>query len=131
MGTLILVPFLCVVTYVVWIVAPVLTDHFSVRGALHAALAKARLGANDDTIRIVFINEVRGIGSVESIDDQNKLVVEPGGMGFQAKDLKIDRNDDDDMVRLRISYERIVQLRPTPLLRVIPFNAVVEGKVEK
>ncbi|QRO01860.1 hypothetical protein JRI60_24000 [Archangium violaceum] len=105
---------------------PFYVDHLDVKEAVAVAHNLSGRNYNDAMLRNVIRERTGQLGSHWERDQFDRDVLMPG-LGLNDEQILIERSDVTQNVRIEVSYERTVRLKPTNAVRTLHFSAVKEG----
>jgi hypothetical protein len=126
LGTLLLLALIGGGLYFVVMVAPFYVDHLDVKEAVSAAHNLAGKNSNDEVLRAEIRNRTSRMGEHVEKDSWDVERVVPG-LGLTDEQITIERSSVTQDVRIEVTYEREVQLKPTSYIHKMHFSAVREG----
>jgi hypothetical protein len=126
LGGLVFLTLIAGAIYAAVLVVPLYVDHLTVKEAVTVAHNLAGKNYSDDMLRNTIRDRTSQIGQHWGRDrfDNEELVP---GLGLTDEEIVIERNEVNQYVRINVSYDREVQLKPTDIVRTLHFSAVKEG----
>jgi hypothetical protein len=126
LGSLVVLALVAGAIYAGVLVVPLYVDHLDVKEAVAVAHNLAGKNHSDAMLRSTIRERTRELGSHWEVDSFNRDVLMPG-LGLKDEQILIERSEVTQNVRIEVSYERAVQLKPTQAVRTLHFTAVKEG----
>jgi hypothetical protein len=126
LGSLVFLALAAGVIYAGVMVVPFYVDNLDVKEAVAVAHNLAGKNYSDAMLRSTIRERTNELGSHWEIDEFNSDVLKPG-LGLKDEQILIERSDVTQNVRIEVSYERTLQLKPTSSVRTLHFSVVKEG----
>ncbi len=114
--------------YAVWMLSPPVLDNLDVKEAIDVALNQAR--RSDDDLKRLILNRLGRVGTHQAEDDFGNLV-EKEGLGLTEDNVYIERDEVADTLLIRVTYDRVVQLRPSQYTYTLSFSPEKEGPISR
>ena len=109
-------------------VAPAYLDNLDVSEAVAASIAKAKNFATDETIRGTILQASRRVGTHKA-DDGYGNITEQTGLGLTDDNIEIIRDSVQNMIQIRVEYEREMELKPLNRVVRLRFAVHKEGPI--
>ncbi|WP_257458920.1 hypothetical protein [Archangium lipolyticum] len=126
LGTLLLLAVVGGAIYAGAMVGPFYVDHLDVKEAVAVAHNLSGKNYSDPMLRNIIRERTSQLGSHWERDQFDRDVLKPG-LGLTDEQILIERSEVTQNVRIEVSYERTVRLKPTNAVRTLRFSAVKEG----
>jgi hypothetical protein len=126
LGSLVFLTALASGIYALVMVAPYYVDHLDVKEAVAAAHSLAGQNYSDAMLRHTIRDRTKEMGQHWERDQFDRDVLMPG-LGLTDEEILIERSEVTQNVRIEVTYERELRLKPTNIVRTLHFSAVKEG----
>jgi hypothetical protein len=126
LGTLVMLALVASGIYFVVMVAPLYVDHMDVKEAVSVAHNLAGRNPNDGVLRAEIRERTSRMGEHVEKDTWGVERVVPG-LGLTDEQILIERSGITQNVRIEVTYERSVRLKPLDYVHTVQFSAVREG----
>ena len=103
-------------------------DNLDVKEAIDVALNQAQ--RSDDDLQRLILTRLSKVGTHPAEDDFGNAVEEPG-LGLTEDNIYIERNEVAGTLLIRVSYDRVVQLKPSKSTYTLSFSPEKEGPVSR
>jgi hypothetical protein len=128
LGSLVLIAAFVGFVYGVWMFSTPVLDNLDVKEAIDVALNQAQ--RSDEELERVILQRLSKVGTHQAVDDFGNLVVEEG-LGLTEENIYIERNEVAGTLFIRVSYDRVVQLKPTKSTYTLSFSPEKEGPISR
>jgi len=125
LGTLVFLTLIVGGIYALVVVAPFYVDHLDVKEAVAVAHNLAGKNYSDVQLRQAIRERTKDMGEHWEVDQYGQDVLKPGLL--TDEEILIERSEVSEEVRIEVSYERELRLKPTNMVRTLQFSAVKEG----
>ncbi len=126
LGSLVFLALVAGVIYAGVMVVPFYVDNLDVKEAVAVAHNLAGKNYSDAMLRSTIRERTSELGSHWEVDEFDRDVLKPG-LGLKDDQILIERSEVTQNVRIEVSYERTVQLKPSNAVRTLHFSVVKEG----
>jgi hypothetical protein len=126
LGTLVFLSLIGAGFYSLVMIVPFYVDHLDVKEAVTVAHNLAGRNSNDAVLRREIRERTARMGHHWEKDQYDNDVLKPG-LGLTDQQILIERSGVTQNVRIAVSYERKVRLKPTNYIHTIQFSAEKEG----
>ena len=110
-------------------ILPAYTDDLDVKQAMASVLIFAAT-RSDDQLRTELQEKLQNIGTHVAYDGWGNNLVVPG-LVFGERELLIERDDVRHLIRMEVTYERVVDLHPLPKKVTLSFHDFKEGPLSR
>ncbi|HSP79007.1 MAG TPA: hypothetical protein VLQ93_10785, partial [Myxococcaceae bacterium] len=126
LGSLVFLSLIAAGIYAVVMIVPFYVDHLDVKEAVAVAHNLSGRNSNDATLRNEIRQRTSQMGNHWERDQYDNDVLKPG-LGLTDEQILIERSGVTQNVRIAVSYERKVRLKPTNYIYTLHFSAEREG----
>lgn len=112
-----------------WVFGPAYSDQFDVKDEVWQTFSTALKG--EEMARDALIHRLNtSIGWHYEIDEESGAEVIRPGLGVAAEAVEVKADAENEIVRVRVEYDRVLPLKPTSRRTVVHFVAEKSGKVK-
>ncbi len=128
LGNLVLIAAFVGFVYAVWMFSTPVLDNLDVKEAIDVALNQAQ--RSDDQLERVILSRLSKVGTHQAEDDFGNVVEKPG-LGLSEENIYVERNEVAGTLLIRVSYDRVVQLKPSKSTYTFSFSPEKEGPISR
>ncbi|MGA9526445.1 MAG: hypothetical protein WBV82_33660 [Myxococcaceae bacterium] len=128
LGSLVLIAAIVGFVYSAWVFSTPVLDNLDVKEAIDMALNQSR--RSDHDLQRLILNRLSRVGTHQAVDDFGNEVEEQG-LGLTEENVYVERDEVAGTLLIRVSYDRVVQLKPSQHTYTLSFSPEKEGPISR